>query len=1784
MMAAQEQPRVLLVLGMHRSGTSAAARVVNLLGANLGNNLIEPGPDNPDGFWEHAEAVRINDALLEGLGRTWYDMREMPQDWQSTEAAGQALVQIETLIRQDFQSGSLWAIKDPRMCLTAPIWIRALRGLGYAVDCLFVVRNPREVVDSLHVRNNWVRGPLYLMWVQYLMEAEAATRHERRALITYDELLAGWRGTMEHVAAELGLVWPVTLETATTEVHAFLNKGRRHHVANSENATGDADNDMPELAGKLYQACLSISRDEKTWSAISRLEKTYRSVAGLYAEHVDLLINLRWQAEARAQVAEARAASQLTNSEGEIGAVSYEKLAENIGKSISGSHDLLAQKMSTVVSAMAGGMDHLESGFMALQKELRAKAHKDEEREVASEARMGALESAFYDLSKRAATTEVQLATLAGEVKARVERQQSVLAELGTTCGSLAGQLDTLRADSQSQAHGFGESLDRILTQVDQRLIALNTELKAHAHGVAESSAGAVNQMEQRLVALDTELKARIVNLTESNTDVVDQLDQRLMALDTGLKANVRDVAESSAGAVSLMKQHLADLAATLKKSEQNGVKSGVQAIQRIEDVASELRSRLEDMQYALGKRDIQVERLLAGIDSRETKIHQLESSTSWRITAPLRWIRRALMPRTWKAMLGRGVKSSYERLPLPTHRRLALKGKVFRTLAPLIRNTRSYRAWQAFEAHRGIGNANMPLGDVPKVSPPASPQPQQHQPSGGVVGPASSLASHVLDGLNEAAGKTSSEYVAMDDRPADLSRIDVRAIAFYLPQFHPIPENDAWWGRGFTEWTNVSKAVPQFVGHYQPRLPGELGFYDLRLVDVMRRQVELARHYGLQGFCFHYYWFGGRRLLERPLEQFLANSDIDFPFCICWANENWSRRWDGLDQDILIGQNHSPEDDIAFITALEPLLRDPRYIKIDGKPLIVLYRPSILPDAKATQQRWREHCRKVGIGEIVLAMVQFDVEDPRVFGFDVAIEFPPHKLARGLDPINDKLHIVNPEYAGYVVDYDAVIERAREHSAVDFDMIRGVFPSWDNEARKPGRGYTFANATPARYREWMDLVVDYARRHPVAGERLVFINAWNEWAEGAHLEPDRRYGYAYLDQTRAALQSNPTPQLVAGRRVAIISHDANPHGAQYLALNMARELASGLGMQVDVLLMEGGQLAPAFAETARVHDLAGIPPERLDTLLTGLRKSGVELVIANTAVSGRITQAVAAAGLRVVTLVHELPRLIRDYGLEAAVRDLVKYSDKVILPSTAVRDGLSEFVDASLLAERSALRPQGLFTRSRYRGATELSEARARLRAKLGLEADDRIVLAVGYADRRKGVDLLLTAAAICCKVDPSLHFVWVGHLDETLQNENAEAIAKGSLAGRFHFVGLDFDTDDYYAGSDLYALPSREDPFPSVVLESLSVGVPVVAFAGTGGGADLLRRGVGAVVPAFDVEKYAAAIMALLADDDERQRLGRAGSELIDAEFSFRAYVMDLLCLGGMQIPRVSVVVPNFNYARYLPERLACIAAQSVPVYEIIILDDGSSDDSIETVQRVRHSLRPEPRIIVNHANSGSVFRQWQRGVQLARGEYVWIAEADDLAMPEFLERMLRGMSTDQDVLIGYCQSEAIDERGRLLMPNYLSYTNDLSAERWAGSYVASGVQEVDAALGIKNTIPNVSAVLFRRQALREVMDRQLDQVLQYKVAGDWLVYLHILKAGKVFYDPQVSNRHRRHGSSVTLGMAAAAHYREVVELQERARSMFPMSARSVAAAEAYRAMLSDHLGIAPGQVVGG
>ncbi|WP_334180178.1 glycoside hydrolase family 99-like domain-containing protein [Pseudoxanthomonas sp.] len=348
--------------------------------------------------------------------------------------------------------------------------------------------------------------------------------------------------------------------------------------------------------------------------------------------------------------------------------------------------------------------------------------------------------------------------------------------------------------------------------------------------------------------------------------------------------------------------------------------------------------------------------------------------------------------------------------------------------------------------------------------------------------------------------------------------------VAFYLPQFHTIPENDEWWGKGFTEWRNVTRALPQFEGHYQPKLPGDLGFYDLRNVEVMHEQARLAREYGISAFCFYFYWFGGKTLLETPLRNWLNDKTIDLQFCLCWANEKWTRTWDGRGDEILIDQKHSPEDDIAFIEHVAEYMRDPRYLRIDGKPVLLIYRPGSLPDAIATAGRWRRSCRENGVGEIHLAYVQsFERQPPASFGLDSAIQFPPNMSSA--KPFGDGIHLVNPDYAGRIHDWRQLNRDFEESlsSSTGYRLFPGINTGWDNEPRRPGRGTTYACSAPFRYERWLRRSVEWATAQQ--DETPIFINAWNEWAEGALLEPEARSGYAHLSSTRLALsKQGPLP------------------------------------------------------------------------------------------------------------------------------------------------------------------------------------------------------------------------------------------------------------------------------------------------------------------------------------------------------------------------------------------------------------------------------------------------------------------------------------------------------------------------------------------------------------------------------------------------------------------------------------------------------------------------------------
>lgn len=355
-----------------------------------------------------------------------------------------------------------------------------------------------------------------------------------------------------------------------------------------------------------------------------------------------------------------------------------------------------------------------------------------------------------------------------------------------------------------------------------------------------------------------------------------------------------------------------------------------------------------------------------------------------------------------------------------------------------------------------------------------------------------------------------------------------IKPIAIYLPQFHPIPENDEWWGKGFTEWTNVTKAKPLFEGHYQPHLPADLGFYDLRLEEVRLAQETLAKEYGIHGFCYYHYWFNGKRLLHEPLDRKLKNTKEDLPFMMCWANENWTRTWDGKENEILIKQEYSLEDDANHMRWLcAHVFLDERYIKVNGCPVFLVYRHNLLPDIKKTAQLWRDIAiNEFGFKDLYLCFAEsFNNETiPIYIGFDAAVEFSAHTVIRNklkydkkdfwLQKVGLKRKIENVDLR----DYKKGVEESISRKIPDYKLYRSVTPSWDNTARKNEKGIVAIGSTPSLYFKWLAHIVKTFV--PFSNEEnFIFINAWNEWAEGNHLEPCEKYKNAYLEATKRALK-----------------------------------------------------------------------------------------------------------------------------------------------------------------------------------------------------------------------------------------------------------------------------------------------------------------------------------------------------------------------------------------------------------------------------------------------------------------------------------------------------------------------------------------------------------------------------------------------------------------------------------------------------------------------------------------
>ncbi len=983
------------------------------------------------------------------------------------------------------------------------------------------------------------------------------------------------------------------------------------------------------------------------------------------------------------------------------------------------------------------------------------------------------------------------------------------------------------------------------------------------------------------------------------------------------------------------------------------------------------------------------------------------------------------------------------------------------------------------------------------------------------------------------------------------------KLLAFYLPQFHAVPENDEWWGTGFTEWTSVARGQPRFAGHYQPRIPRDLGPYSLDDPTTMRRQIEMARDAGVFGFVPYFYWFNGQRLLERPLEAFLADASLDFPFCLMWANENWSRRWDGSDQEVLISQDYRPTDEIGLIDCFARHFRDPRYIRVDGRPILMVYRAGHIPQTSRTVARWRRLWEeRHGVHPLLVMAQAFGAIDPGEFGFDAAVEFPPHKLTTAAGPSRSAHVFLDPRAQMQVFDYPDVVAASLAEPVPAFPLIRTAVPGWDNDARRQGRGLVIHGATPARYQEWLEGLIDKARAQPVLGERFVCINAWNEWAEGAYLEPDVHFGAAFLNATGRAV----TRQADAGGSgtVLLVGHDAFPAGAQMLLLHLGRSLRRDFGVTVKFLLLGGGALLADYEAEAPVKVLAG--GSGLSAALDAYASEGCRAAIVNTSAAAQAVPLLRQLTVRTTLLIHELPRLLAEMALTQTAFAGIAAADRVIVAAGLIRDALIE-------AGAPADAPWLVQAQGCYRPIVRFAGSRCRVRRMLGLDDDVVLMLGAGYGDLRKGFDLFLQAWRAARRRGLPAAFCWIGDLDPALQRHLAPEIEAAKLEGRFFLPGHQTEPDRWFEAADVFLLTSREDPFPSVVLEARSAALPVVAFDGSGGIPELLALGGGTSVTMGDADAMVVAAMDL-APQPENAPTDHPGSR----QFDFTAYAATVLAGAQPALAGISVAVTSCDYARYLPDRLASVFAQTHPVREVLLLDDASTDNSVDIADATAADWRRSIIVINNTVRSGSPFGQWRRAAETAQGEFVWIAESDDMAAPMLLTRLAAALRATPDIVLAACDSRSVDGDGKTIWPDYQDYYRQSRAAGLSRNLVIPAREFARTYLWDRNLLLNVSAVVWRREALLGALERCRDELASWRAAGDWRVYLEALAEsdGHVAWVAEPLNVHRRHPTSASATLKRRNLIAEVTKMHALAAERLCLTADQRARQAAYRRSL--------------
>ena len=617
------------------------------------------------------------------------------------------------------------------------------------------------------------------------------------------------------------------------------------------------------------------------------------------------------------------------------------------------------------------------------------------------------------------------------------------------------------------------------------------------------------------------------------------------------------------------------------------------------------------------------------------------------------------------------------------------------------------------------------------------------------------------------------------------------------------------------------------------------------------------------------------------------------------------------------------------------------------------------------------------------------------------------------------------------------------------------------------------------------------------------------------------------------AVNKNKTAS-IGKKYILVVVHEAQKAGGSWLSLSIIKTIKKVSDLEPVVLMISGGPLVEEFRKVAVTYELNWPDFSRvydvnqLNGVISQLKQLNISYALCNCVVTGIVAESLNKNNIKIVTMVHELPTSIKGYNFEQAAQNAAKYSEDIVFAANFVKE---KFVENYPFDEKHChVISQGVYSTFKCGRFEDKLQHKKKICEKLNVSPNAKFVLGCGYGNFRKGLDWFGLIAVNAMKKNKELHFIWIGEKDPEFEKWINNDLHAEGLQDRFHWMGYVNNTEDFFIGSDVFLLSSREDPFPSVVLDSMKGYTPVIAFENAGGIPEILANECGISVPYGDCNGVVEAIEGLLSDSKKYERIAKNAKHKLE-DMSPQNYVKELLSIlmGNFNFEKVmpdlkvSVVIPNYNYERYIPERLDSILNQTIQPYEIIFLDDVSKDNSVQVARDILEKSGIKYQIIANKENQGC-FKQWLNGKNAASGDLIWIAEADDVCELDFIERLLPYFNDDQ-VNLAYGQSEVIYEEGEHSGFIYTEYTKDLSEEKWAHDYVTNGENEIIDGLGIKNTIPNASGVIMRKTAMEG-----LDDVLcNFTISGDWLGYVYTIKTGKIAFCSDVLNYHRRHRNSI-------------------------------------------------------